>query len=290
MLVNMSKYLFLFTNKTSGKVHICVTRTLGWATIAAMSTDSSDIRHQLECWFDTPAGQYLLLRERELVARRLEQVFGYHLLQLGISGRHSLADDSTLSHKIIAAGSERADAGLVTEADSLPFTSDSIDVAILHHSMDFAENPHQLLREVQRVVAPHGHIIVLGFNPWSLFGLGAAAHGLLPGSLWQHATPMSVGRLRDWLHLLGCEQRSVGYTFATPSWGSGRGHQWLRACDNFCTRHNWALGGAYALHSQKQVTPITPIRMRWKRSVSGRLIGLGGAKPVPSPRGKDVAA
>lgn len=255
-----------------------------------MNTDSSDIYQQLECWFDNPAGQYLLQREQELVDTLLEQVFGYHLLQLGVTRQHRLAQDSTLNHKIYAAPGHAPGAGLVTASDSLPFANDSIDVVVLHHSMDFAENPHQLLREVQRVVAAQGHIIILGFNPWSLFGLGTTLRSRYPGSLWKEAAPMRVGRLRDWLHLLGSEVRTVGYTFATPPVGQGRCYRWLAACDGFSTRHNWPLGGAYVLHAQKQVVPITPVRLRWDRSVGGRLMGLGVAKPVPSPRGLDDAA
>jgi SAM-dependent methyltransferase len=255
-----------------------------------MNTDSSDICRQLECWFDNPAGQYLLQQERDMVSRLLKQVFGYHLLQLGITRRHGLALDSTLNHKIYAASSQSGDVGLLTRADSLPFANDSIDVMVLHHSMDFAENPHQLLREVQRVVAAHGHIIILGFNPWSLFGMGTAIRRMYPGNFWRQATHMNVGRLRDWLHLLGAETRSIDYTYATPPLGRGRAHRWLAGCDRFLTRNNWPLGGVYVLHAQKQVVPLTPMRLRWNRGVGGRLIGLGVAKPVPSPRGVDVAA
>ena len=255
-----------------------------------MSVDSSDICQQLECWFDNPTGQYLLQRERELVARLLEQVFGYHLLQLGITRNHGLALESKLNHKIYAAATPATDIGLVTQSDSLPFANDSIDVAVLHHNMDFAEDPHQLLREVQRVVAAQGHIIILGFNPWSLFGAGTALRGLYPGSLWRQSALKGVRRLRDWLHLLGSETRSVGYIFATPPLGQGHVHRWLAGCDSFSTRHNWPLGGVYVLHAQKQVVPLTPMRLRWDKSVGGRLMGLGVAKPVPSPRGVDVAA
>jgi SAM-dependent methyltransferase len=255
-----------------------------------MNSDSSDIYRQLECWFDNPAGQYLLEREREMANRMLEQVFGYHLLQLGVTRQDRLALDSTLNHTIVAAESGPGDAGLLTRADSLPFANDSIDVAVLHHSMDFAGDPHQLLREVQRVVAAQGHIIIIGFNPWSLFGIGTALRRLHPGNFWRGAAHMNVVRLRDWLHLLGSETRAVEYTYTTPPVGRGRLHRWLAGCDRFCTRHNWPLGGVYVLHAQKQVVPLTPLRLRWNAGVGGRLIGLGVAKPVPSPRGVDVAA
>ena len=174
-----------------------------------MSMDSSDICQQLECWFDSPTGQYLLQQETALVADMLQQVFGYHLLQLGITRKHSLALDSAVNHKIYGGCGPGQDTDLLTASDCLPFGNDSIDVVLLHHCMDFAPNPHQLLREVQRVVAPQGHIIILGFNPWSLFGLGTKLRGRYPGSLWKQAAPMGVGRLRDWLHLLGSEVRTT---------------------------------------------------------------------------------
>ncbi len=254
-----------------------------------MGADSIAICEQLESWYEKPAGQYLLGRERELVEQLLEQVFGYHQLQLGVSRKQPLGLENTLNHKIYA-GESGGGIGLVTEADSLPFFNDSIDVVLLHHALEFAENPHRLLREVHRVLAPRGHIIILGFNPLSLFGAAIQARGVFPGSLWSGASPMGTRRLRDWLHLLGAEVDEVRHCFAVPPAGGERVFGYLRGCDEFLVRHGLPLGGVYAVRAQKQVSTLTPTRARWQRRMGDKLIDLTSPKPVPSPRGGEVAA
>ena len=55
--------------------------------------------------------------------------------------------------------------------DFLPIETNSIDLVLLPHILEFSSNPHQILREVQRVLMPEGHVIVCGFNPRSLWGV-----------------------------------------------------------------------------------------------------------------------
>ena len=254
-----------------------------------MEANSIVICEQLESWYEKPAGQYLLNQERKLVEQLLEQIFGYHQLQLGVTRNQPLGLENRLNHKIYA-GLSGGSIGLVSDADSLPFLNDSIDVVLLHHALEFAASPHRLLREVHRVLAPRGHIIVLGFNPLSLFGAAVRVRGWFPGSHWSGASPIGTRRLRDWLHLLGAEVETVRHCFAVPPHGGERTSRYLRRCDEFLFRHGLPLGGVYAVRAQKQVSTLTPTRARWQRRMGDKLIDLTVPKPVPSPRGGDVAA
>jgi SAM-dependent methyltransferase len=254
-----------------------------------MNRDSSEISRQLECWYQRPAGQYLLDQERRLVARALEPAFGYHLLHLGATLEPTLGEQAPLRHRIRAARWRSDHAGLMTLGDALPFPNDSIDAVLLHHAMEFAERPDQLLREVQRVLMPRGHLVIVGFNPWSAVGAGIRTRGLWSRALWAQARPMGVHRLRDWLHLLGTEVESVSYTYSLPPVADGRLHRGLAGLDRFATRHNWPSGGAFVLHAQKQVSMLTPRRQRPERRKAAALIGLAVPKPVPSPREGDFS-
>ena len=87
----------------------------------------------------------------------------------------------------------------------LPIESNSIDLVLLPHILEFSANPHQILREVQRVLVPEGHAIVCGFNPRSLWGV----RGLF-GSVKDEDYPwqgnfIARPRLKDWLTLLDFE-------------------------------------------------------------------------------------
>ena len=255
-----------------------------------MGADSIDICAQLESWYKKPSGQYLLQQERLLVDELLEQVFGYHQLQLGVTRNQPLGLDNAVNHKIYAGTGRGGDIGLLSEADCLPFANDSIDVVLLHHALEFAKDPHSLLREVNRVVAPQGHIILLGFNPLSLFGAGLRLRGFFPSSLWNRARCMGTRRLHDWLHLLGAEVQLVRHCFITPPVGGSRLFPYLAKSDAFLMRHKLPLGGVYALHAQKHVSSLTPTRLGWQSKVGSKLIDLTVPKPVPSPREGDVAA
>ena len=249
-----------------------------------MSGNSSEICRQLESWYLKPGGRYLAECEKQLVETQLQQVFGYHLLQVGITRIHPLAEDTLLNHKIYAAAHSGGDVGLLTEADSLPFPNDSIDVVVLHHALEFAEDPHALLREAHRVVAPQGQLLILGFNPVSLAGLGRILRRLWPRSTWRKARPMSFWRLRDWIRLLGAEVMGVNHGWVIPPVGKGRLFRFLSRSDGICSRLKLPLGGVYAVRAQKHVSSLTPTRLGWQRKMGARLIGLSVPGAVPSPR------
>ncbi|MCB1856188.1 MAG: class I SAM-dependent methyltransferase [Pseudomonadales bacterium] len=218
----------------------------------------------------------------------LDTAFGYHLLQLGCTRGQPLFGNSPINHRIYVA--ERCGKGitLLAATDELPLESDSVDTVIAHHSLDFAPNPHQVLREIQRVLTPQGQLLVIGINPYSLLGLGTALRGLDRRSLWHWHSPVSLGRLTDWLHLLGCEVEGVTWVGSVPLVGGATLRRWLARVDAWGNSHNLAVGGLYMLHAVKHVPALRRPRRKW-RLRRERLFGLlpGPAPaPSPSPRGR----
>lgn len=255
-----------------------------------MNGNSIYICDQLESWYCNPSGQYLLEQENRLVEKQLQQVFGNHFLQVGVTRNQALGQASPLNHKTYSAILPGPDIGLLSDAHSLPFADDSLDVVLLHHALEFAQHPHSLLREAHRVVSAQGHILILGFNPLSLLGASLGLRRMVPASLWRQAHLMRTGRLRDWLHLLGAEVQSTHHCYAAPPKGADRVFRYLQAADGYVTRHNWPVGGVYLVHAQKKVVTLTPSRLRWQTRMGSRLIDLTVPTPVPSPREGDVAA
>ena len=90
---------------------------------------------------------------------------------------------------------------MLSEADQLPFTEAQFDVVVLPHTLEFQALPHEVLREAYRVLRPEGHLLISGFNPYSLFGIkryfGRERSGPWAGEF------ISVSRAKDWLTLLG---------------------------------------------------------------------------------------
>lgn len=249
-------------------------------------TECSDILAELERWYCSERGRYLLQTSRAAVERTLDTNFGYHLLQLGLLSDQPLMERSRISHKLFCAerGGEGID--LVAYADELPLESDSVDTVIVHHCLEFARNPHRVLREIQRVLTPQGQLLIAAFNPVSALGVEARARGMLRDTLWQNYRPITPGRLTDWLHLLNCEVHQTFHTGSFTPFGRGRFRQWMTAADAWLAGHNVPLGGVFIVHASKQVVGMHPTRQKSPRA-SGRLIGLvsnprPAAVPVPS--------
>ena len=216
-------------------------------------------------WLLTPLGESLQEREARMVEQALDGVFGEECLQLGLWGepRAFLKFARTQRAASIAAPDSVGDAGapsVLGDLHRLPVASDTIDAVILPHTLEFSAHPHQLLREVQRVLRSDGHVIVLGFKPGGLWGL----RRLIPGAGLPPAVEnfISDRRMSDWLQLLDMRiQQSERYFFRWPISGSrGPGSpDWERR-----GRRWWPeLAACYMLKAQKRVVALTPLRRPW---------------------------
>jgi hypothetical protein len=91
---------------------------------------------------------------------------------------------------------------IYAQLTELPFAKGSVDAVCLCNGLDFTHDPHQLLREIERVVRSDGHLILTGFNPFSPSGLIKhlplyRCHPLHQARFFSHY------RVKEWLHVLG---------------------------------------------------------------------------------------
>lgn len=238
------------------------------------------IQDQLAEWFDEGFGQKLYQRQKARCEQKLSQLFGYRLAQIGISPRHCLLENLQPSHKFILSRA-RDGASCQCEFDALPLPSDTIDIVLVHHVLDFSDHPHQALIEAARLVKAGGHIVIIGFNPLSLFGLYKWPGVVWPGkAVWRHNS-LRKGRVIDWLQLLGFQ---VNYRpLAADEVLSDQLNQWQkkgRALD-------LSRGAFYMIVAQKMVTPLRPIKPRsWSPLKAGSLVGLKQVQTEKSSRCK----
>jgi len=190
----------------------------------------------LSDWLKTPAGCYVLQWEQAHLDTAVADLFGFHALQLGLPELDALRNNR-MPHRWVAteraapasgasvkpdtetdaagtAAPARTAIALHCDFDALPFDSNSLDLVVLPHALETARDPHLALREVERVLVPEGRVVVVGFNPASLWGLrqglgrwrgyitGGTRHPLF---LPRAGDFMRYRRLRDWLRLLSFE-------------------------------------------------------------------------------------
>lgn len=228
----------------------------------------------LQMWLRSPLGQRVYALERKLASEALAQVFGWQLLQIGLWGDDDglIAEGRTQRRSVLAWHGTRVNgrtAAIRSRTDSLAIASDSVDAVVLPHTLEYEPEPHEILREVERILSGEGHLIVLGFRPLSSWGVRHlfARNGFPPGL----ERLIGERRLRDWLKLLGFEVVDAQrYLFSLP-WGSSHSNSFFERSG----RYLWPMfAGGYMIKARKRVYTLTPIRPRWrlKPKVVGGLI------------------
>lgn len=214
-------------------------------------------------WFSSPLGAYLLARERAWLDEVVPDIFGYHAIQLGLP-TIDLLRESRIVHRLTVAPEASPTVSALFSA--LPFEAQSIDLCVMPHVLEFAENPHEILREVDRVMRPEGRILIIGFNPWSLFGVK---------KLWaSRKTPwngqfVSLVRMKDWLQLLGFEPASGRLTCYIPPCETLAWQQRWMMAEGLGERWWSVAGGVYMLEAIKRVHGMHLITPAWSRQASG---------------------
>lgn len=249
-----------------------------------------DIQRDLSSWYRSPLGQQLAQLEKAQLDSVLPTLFGYHLVQIGQYCDAALLQASKVSHCSVmhtsrqAAVSSVADSRLSGQPHALPFANDSVDVIVLNHVLEFSQYPHHVLREVERVLIPDGHVVIMMFNPWSLWSIQRL---LLR---WRKLPPwcgqfISATRSKDWLTLLGFEiSQSQGYFFR-PALQQVAVMERLGWFESLGQRFWPIFGGGYMLVAQKKLVTLTPIRPTWT-SRRRRVVTTGLVESMESWRKK----
>lgn len=223
-------------------------------------------------WFETPLGRYLLTRDQDYFDRTVADIFGYNAFQLGMI-EHDLLRASRIPLRV------RVDVSGAVEirADfrDLPIASNSADLVLVPHVLEFSEHPHQILREAARVLLPEGHVVIACFNPWSLWGFRRVFNSRSEYP-WRGRF-INLPRLKDWLALLGFEITGGQMSCYAPPCVQ---QKWLdrfgfmeKAGDRW-----WPMaGGVYFLQAVKRVRGMRLIMPRW----SERLVPKKNLAAVP---------
>lgn len=198
--------------------------------------------------------------------RAVADVFGFHALQLGFPALDAL-QANRMPHRWLAcdAQPEPYPLGrelLLTHYEALPFSDASLDLLVLPHTLELSYDPHATLREVQRVLLPEGRVVICGFNPNSLWGLGKSG-GL---SFANTGDFIGYGRLKDWLRLLSFEVESTSYGCYRPAMKTER---WLQRWDWMdAAGVRWwpILGSVYGVVAVKRVHGMRLMSPAWKKA------------------------
>ncbi len=210
-------------------------------------------------WFSTPLGQYLLAREQPYFDRIVADIFGYNAFQLGLPELDLLRANRITSRMRL---DPRGPADLRADFRDLPIASNSVDLLVLPHVLEFSDNPHQILREAARVLLPEAQVVIACFNPRSLWGFRRLFHR--DGHYPWHGRFITLPRLKDWCALLGLEINAGEMACYVPPCST---EKWLKRFSFMEAAGDrwWPIGGGvYFLQAVKRVRGLHLIMPKWK--------------------------
>jgi SAM-dependent methyltransferase len=227
-------------------------------------------------WFRRSLGRSLLRLEQARLREMLSRLYGPVALQLGASGEVDLLENSAATTRIVIdplVTSVAPASPVRAEPAALPFLGKSVHTVVLPHVLEFCIDPHQVLREVDRVLMPEGHVVITGFNPISLWGLSKLlAHRR---SVPWRGRFFSLHRVKDWLSLLGFEHCGGAMLQYLPPVARTRLRRRLAFLEHAGNRWWPMLGAVYIVVAKKREFGVTPLQPEWKRN--GKLApGLAG--------------
>ena len=222
-------------------------------------------------WNEVHCGPWLSQQERLALTPYWATMAGDYALLLGpLSAEVGAACRATELVSVHPGENARVRA----ELNALPFAKRSVDIAVLSHVLEYAKDPHQVLREADRCLAFDGYLVVTAYNPTALATFTGAWPKYLNKAPW-NGRYFTRRRVEDWLALLNYEVLAHGYIGNRAlAWSTDSSHagdhenqsaspcqlskQRTAPSDNpLCRLVPWLRCG-YFLVARKRVFPLTP--------------------------------
>lgn len=235
-----------------------------------------NVQKYSENWYETLSGEASLRTIDTLCSEAMSEIFGYYALEMGVlSGQSNLLNNSRIAAGFSLIYEQYADSIggegvahsngslIVSTNEQLPIETDNIDLVVASHILELSKDPHQVLREIDRVLVPEGHCILIGFNPFSLSRVGR----FLKPSAYKRANPYKMRaahRVRDWFSLLGFEVIDLNYFGFRPHVNNQAFFDRMGWLEKWGDKAWPILGNMYMLHVKKQVVAMRPHKKVWK--------------------------
>jgi len=228
-------------------------------------------------WLTHDLGACLLETEKQFLLHILADRYGKHAVLIGVPHQHDLLKCSIMSNQVILTpliNKHKHEKCIESEYYNLPVTPGSVDLVLLPHTLEFLDNPRQLLVEACRMVKPEGLIIIFGFNPISLWGLKKwwVKSKDIPWS----GSFIPTNKVKNWLQLADFKLVKQDMLVFRPPIAHQATYQKLKFLEWLGKKIIAPLGGVYVLTAQAKTIPLTPIKLHWKQKLSALHATLPG--------------
>ena len=220
------------------------------------SPNSEQISAQLTRWYRHASRRVFVRRIRSTAQQWLAESFGYYALEMS-SFNH---DEDWFDNNIRSSfriGTQNP--SLESSFEQLPIDSESMDLVIMNHVVEFSEKPDELFAEADRILVPEGKLMIVAFNSMGF-------QGLIKPFLHRRGAPWcghfySVHRLQGRLAVAGFDIEHFRYAVA-PFFSYNKNLWWLSQRLEKYIPWSCSLSLVYAT---KRVSSVRLISRSWKK-------------------------
>ena len=235
-------------------------------------------------WFESSLARSLLEQERLHCRNLVPSGYYPRSLQVGLpsvnfldgietGGRFFIGERVLRTHgkSAASAASDQSDSNpvqcAVAKASAMPFADKTHNLIVLPHTLDFCDDPHAVLREVNHILLPQGCVVIIGFNQVSMWG---AVRLMMKGanSLPWNGRYRRIGQVQDWLSLLGFELVGAMMMAYQPPLQNEKWRRKLAFIDQAGARWWPGLGAVYVIIGRKKEIAVSggvTSRLRWRQ-------------------------
>lgn len=231
--------------------------------------------YQWNHWLAQFLGKCLISVEKNYLSKLLAKRYGKHAILIGVDHQYSLLHATVMPHQVLISPHvyKHHDINYIeSELNTIPVASGSVDLVLLPHTLEYIENPQQLLREACRIVKPEGHIVILGFNPYGLWGLNKwfGKRKTIPWKL----NFIAPNKIKQWLLLEEFKLIQQTSFLYRPPINDPKIFEKIQFLEKMGRFIYGPFGSVYLLMAQAKVIPLTPIKLNWKQRASAATLPL----------------
>lgn len=242
-------------------------------------------RQNLINWLNSPLGKNFIKLEKLAIEDYFSDIYSFDTLAIAEQGFITCIDKLKYTNCFVVNNTNKINSSdnninpINSLEYKLPLPEHSMDLVYLAHSLEFSNNPHDMLREVYRVLKPEGYLIISSFNPISLWGGLSLLFKYSSAAPWSGKFISKI-KLNDWLNLLGFNIiKQKNYCYNLPI-NTAKYIDYTKFVDWIAYKLQIPCSNSFLTIATKKNIPITPIKLKFDDKQNIKERAFSG---IPSP-------